>query len=438
MRQNAIPLAEQPDALAVTARKARMEELAEMSETRKNEFAEIDNRPAEVLNDLDLAAQEREEAVLAKANAMLEDDEDEVRALKSTILQAQCQAVRDAQLREKEEIAMQLKEEEQRLDEMMENARIKKIAEADPKEAALKMAYIDGRKELEAQIEDRRMNRMLEEELRENESQQLLERIKEMELEDKAKAEEKAAHTREMNAEIAAANELALQLHAEKLERERQEDAELAKYIADKVAAEEEAEQKKKEEKAAADAAFAKVLKRQERAMDTQGKRDELAARRAFEEKERNLRAKEAREAKERHERALELNHARKAQIEEQHRLRALMAMAEKDDFERTLEAQKELIETQRSVEVKAKSRRIANRDEILAQVKQKEDAIRKERSEFFAEGVKIDEEARTRRARLDNIKQRKLDELVSTGLDDSYLNSVKRQINKSPVKTFS
>ena len=70
--------------------------------------------------------------------------------------------------------------------------------------------------------------------------------------------------------------------------------------------------------------------------------------------------------------------------------------------------------------------------------MREKEHQIAKDREEFFAEGVKIDEEAKARRARLDQIKQRKLDELMRTGLDASYMNPVKRQINKGDVRTFS
>lgn len=45
-----------------------------------------------------------------------------------------------------------------------------------------------------------------------------------------------------------------------------------------------------------------------------------------------------------------------------------------------------------------------------------------------FYPGVKIDEEAKTRRARLDMIKQRKLNELIEQGVDQKYLYSVKRK----------
>eukprot|EP00036_Acanthoecidae_sp_10tr_P009328 CAMPEP_0182926248 /NCGR_PEP_ID=MMETSP0105_2-20130417/11319_1 /TAXON_ID=81532 ORGANISM="Acanthoeca-like sp., Strain 10tr" /NCGR_SAMPLE_ID=MMETSP0105_2 /ASSEMBLY_ACC=CAM_ASM_000205 /LENGTH=530 /DNA_ID=CAMNT_0025064129 /DNA_START=18 /DNA_END=1610 /DNA_ORIENTATION=+ len=438
IRTNAVPLDQQHSALAATARRDRAERLAEESERRKAEYAAIDaERNDDGMNELDIIAAEREAVVLAKAKEQLEDDEDEVRILKSTILQAQCQAVRDAQLREKDEIAQALKEEEQRLDEMMEQARVRKIQEAEDKERGLKIAYIEGRKELEKQIEEREMQRLLEEELREHESQQVLKRIEEMALEDKLKAEERAVHTKKMQAEIVAANDYALQMAAERAAAAKAEDEELAQYVADKVAAEEAAEQRKIAEKAAADAAFRKVLQRQEAALDTMADREEKAARRAHEEKERQLRAKEAADAIKRRTEAAELNAARRAQIETMQRQKAIMSMAEKADFETNIAKAEAVIAKERAKEEALHTRRIANRNDVLDQIKQKEAATARDRAEFFAEGVKIDEEAKTRRARLDEIKQRKLDDLVATGLDPNYMHSVNRQITKSSVKAL-
>ena len=51
---------------------------------------------------------------------MIEEQEDEVKKLNELILQAKCHAIRDAQLKEKDIIKQEIKEEEQRLDEMME------------------------------------------------------------------------------------------------------------------------------------------------------------------------------------------------------------------------------------------------------------------------------------------------------------------------------
>lgn len=52
------------------------------------------------------------------------------------------------------------------------------------------------------------------------------------------------------------------------------------------------------------------------------------------------------------------------------------------------------------------------HRDDVLDQIKEKEQAKISERNAFFEEGVRLDEEARLRRLKLDEIKRKKLGEL--------------------------
>lgn len=74
--------------------------------------------------------------------------------------------------------------------------------------------------------------------------------------------------------------------------------------------------------------------------------------------------------------------------------------------------AQKELIEKeQREDEIKH-TQRIRHRNDVLDQIKEKEGQKIMERNAFFEEGVKLDEEARLRRLKLDEVKKKKLGEL--------------------------
>lgn len=51
----------------------------------------------------------------------------------------------------------------------------------------------------------------------------------------------------------------------------------------------------------------------------------------------------------------------------------------------------------------------------------------------FFEEGIKLDEEAKERRQKIDEIKQRKLAELRAAGVSDKYCNEVARRIEAPP-----
>lgn len=439
IRANAIPLAENAEAQLQLLQTKKLNELRLETEARREEYKEIDRaRGAEnalgEFNDLEIERKEREDLVLKKAKQLAEDNEDDVKALKSTILLAQCQAVRDAQVREKEELEQALKEEESRLDAMMEAARQRGVEEAARKEVDLKLKYRKGREELEEQIREREQARMLEEELREQEAQQLLQAMADHKAEEEARERQKAERTRQMLKDVAISNEISMKLKADDRQREIEEDMKLAEFIKKKAEDEEALERAKLEEKAEKDRIFREMLAQQERANETAGLRDEIAARRATEEKERIQRRKEQAEAEARRLAAIELNEARARQIEIQQRQRAMETVLDRQDFERTLAAQKEIIESAQHEEETLLTRRIENRNDVLAQIREKEAAALRARKEFFAEGVKIDEEAKARRARLEKVKQRKLDEVLDSGVDQKYLTSVKRQVGKAAV----
>eukprot|EP00041_Stephanoeca_diplocostata_P010540 m.167300 g.167300 ORF g.167300 m.167300 type:complete len:529 (-) comp18194_c0_seq2:157-1743(-) len=429
--ENAVPLSENREAKATMLKTQKMQDILQESEARRREFEELDRaRDADGsdLNDLEAEAKARDDEILHHAKVLQEEDEDEVRQLYSSIVQAKCQAVRDAQLREKEELEQALKDEEARLDAEMEAARVAAVEESARKERDLVLKYHKGREALEEQITERQQARLLQEELREQEAQELLQSIEELKLEEEEKLKQQAEKTRQMMAEVGKANEISIRLKEEELARAKEEDLKLAEFLKQKALDEEALEQAKLEAKAERDRTFRQLLAQQERAQETAGKRDEISARRAAEAKERALRKKEAEERAMRHQAGLELNEARRRQIEIQQRQLAMQALQEREDFERTLEAQKDIMKTVREEETVKASRRKQNRNQILQQIRQKEEEAVKARKEFFAEGVKIDEEAKTRRARLDMIKQRKLDELIEQGVDQKYLYSVKRK----------
>lgn len=59
-------------------------------------------------------AKEQSQDLLAKARAQMEEQDDEVKKLNEAILNAKCHAIRDAQLREREEIIRAMQEEDVR------------------------------------------------------------------------------------------------------------------------------------------------------------------------------------------------------------------------------------------------------------------------------------------------------------------------------------
>ena len=66
----------------------------------------------------------------------------------------------------------------------------------------------------------------------------------------------------------------------------------------------------------------------------------------------------------------------------------------------------------EKEIETDEKYKRKQHREDVLAQIREKEKVKIHERNQFFEEGIKLTEEARSRRGKLEDVKKKKLDEL--------------------------
>ena len=71
-----------------------------------------------------------------------------------------------------------------------------------------------------------------------------------------------------------------------------------------------------------------------------------------------------------------------------------------------------QLAEKEREEDEKLRSRRHVYNENLKKQIRENEVKRIQERKEFFEEGVRLDEEAKMRRAKLEDIKRKKLEEL--------------------------
>ena len=63
-------------------------------------------------------------------------------------------------------------------------------------------------------------------------------------------------------------------------------------------------------------------------------------------------------------------------------------------------------------MEAEAKEKKSKFSDDVRAQIREKERQRISERNRYFEEGIKLDEEARQRQLKLEEVKRRKLEEL--------------------------
>ncbi|CAB1348013.1 unnamed protein product [Coregonus sp. 'balchen'] len=310
------------------------------------------------LSELEAEAKERAQYLLERANAMRMEQKDEVKKLNELILGAQCHAVRDAQIIERQQILAELQEEERRLDAMMEVDRRRALEAQEQVDELRKHQRIQGKQLIINQIEERLEDRMLQNEMKEQEGQQMLENLERMQMEELEALERKKEEQQRLQQEILRINDESL----------------LAK------------ERKKEEER--------RTL--QERDKDHKAEQDELRARRNQEGAARDWRRKEKEHLK------------KKVDVEE--RLKA--ARLEQVTHKEHLLAQQASICKEKDKEEKHRIKMLRHADGVRQQVREREMQAIALRREVYKEGDRLDKEARHRRIRLDEIKEKKLREL--------------------------
>ncbi|KAK7105836.1 cilia- and flagella-associated protein 45-like isoform X2 [Littorina saxatilis] len=430
----------------VQSKEERLMELERMKEEkmcsieaashRKTQMKQLDmarekNLP---LSDLELEAKEKAEHLLARANAMRVEQEDEIKHLNEMILNAKCHAIRDAQILEKGQISKELCDEEKRLDTMMEVDRQSSIKIQEEIERQRKGEQLMGAAKLMEQIHENEQERLFELERKDQENIQMQKYVEKLMDEDQSAVEKRKNEQTYLREELNKANREILRRKDVKKEQEKHEEHKVLEYQRKKAEREQAYEREQERIRIEKEKETARLRALQERAKDEQSERDALRAKRAQEQAERDWRSKEASEARKKAETEAMLEHARHQQMLQKEHYLAVQAQRERQEFERVLRAQKELVEKEKREELDVRSKRLAHADDVRSQIRKKEQERIMERNAFFEEGVKLDEEARARRTRLDNVKRKKLGELRDAGIPDKYLAGVERKVNQPQV----
>ncbi|XP_030621049.1 cilia- and flagella-associated protein 45 [Chanos chanos] len=429
-----IPTKEERESALESQRQAR-EAAMEAAEERKAHMrqADLSRQKNQGLSDLEAEARDRAQYLLERANAMRLEQEDEVKKLNELILGAQCHAIRDAQILEKQQILAELQEEERRLDAMMEVDRRRALEVQEEIDQLHKQQRIQGKMCILRQIEDRQEERMLKEEMKEQEGQQLLENLEKMQMEELEALERKREEQRRLQLEIQRINEDSLLAKEQKKEEERLADLRAMEYTRKKLEREAEYEAEQRRIKREKEKEVARLRALQERDRDHKAEQDEIRARRNQEAAEREWRRKEKEQIKKKLEEDEKLKAARLEQITHKEHLLAVEAGRERAEFERVLRAQLEFLTREKEKEESHKQKIMRHAEGVRQQVRERETQAIAQRRELFREGGRLDEEARNRRARLDEIKEQKLMELKAAGLPEKYCNEVERKIHALP-----
>lgn len=416
--------------------KREKEEKMLAAQERKNfiQTMELQRQYNEPLNDLEEEAKERAQHLLEKANEQRQEQEDEIKHLNEMILNAKCHAIRDAQILEKKVINGEMQVEEKRLDQMMEIDRQNAIKMQEEIERKRREERLIGATQILEQIADNEQERLFELERKDQENIQMQKYLEKLMDEDRSKLEKKAMEQHLLRDQLNAANDALLERKKLQTEQDKILELRVAEYQKAKAEREKAYEEEQERIRIEKELETAKLRGQQERAQDEQASRDALRAKRAAEQAEREWRRKEAEEARKKAMVESSLKQARTEQMQQKEHFMAVQAQRERNDFERVLRAQKELIEKEQREEGIKHKDRIVHRNDVLGQIREKEQVKITERNAFFEEGVRLDEEARLRRLKLDDAKKKKLGELRNAGIPEKYLAGVERKITQPQI----
>ncbi|KAM4013241.1 cilia- and flagella-associated protein 45 isoform 2-T2 [Anomaloglossus baeobatrachus] len=415
---------------AIQVMKDEKEAAIDAANDRKNfmKKKEMFRKKNEKLSDLEEEAQQRAQYLLQRANTMRMEQEDEIKKLNEMILNAKCHAIRDAQILEKSLISKEMGNEGKRLDQMMEVERQKAIKVQEEIEEMRKLEKIRGKLHIIHQMEENEQSRILQEEQRDQEAQQMLHYLEELQMEDYRDMEKKRQEQLEIQAEIKRVNAENERKKVERKEQERLADLRVLEFTKQKLAREAEYEAEQEKIKREKEKEVARLRALQERAQDHHAEQDALRAKRNQEAMERSWRQKEKEEAKKQAEMNSTLKKTRLEQVAQKEHFLAVQAQRDRAEFDRVLWVQRELMEKERKEQADKASELMKHAGELRRQVRENEQKQVIERITHFDEGKRLDEEARQRRARLDELKQKKLDELRMAGLPDKYCSMVARK----------
>lgn len=245
------------------------------------------------------------------------ESEDIVKLLNTCKQRTAAFSIRDQQLKDKKKREQEERDYERLMDLEMEVNRLKDIAQREKEEEAKIKKRIADRKVIEDQIKERQHHRLLQEEARDQENRNMLEKIRKYGEEDKINTMKRKEEARKAKIEMIKRNEGILAERESRKAFEKKEEEMIVAYLAERDAKalkreEEEAEaQRKKIE------LQKKLLESQTKILDKRSEIDELRARRAAEENERKHRQRELEETLKRKKKMDILHQSRKQQEQE-------------------------------------------------------------------------------------------------------------------------
>jgi len=404
-------------------REEEMREREEKSRARRVKMQEMEilRKKNQMKGEFDKEAEQKANGVKQRAKDKLDEAKDEVKEMNQMMLYSKVVTVRDAQIMEKRMIQAEKAAEEKRLDDLMEQERLKTIKLYEERDRARQEGQRKGAQVIIEQIKQRQVVRMKEEEARDQERLFVMKQIESNKADEQRVQEEKEEAAKKLMAEVAIANDASMKIKDGKMVAEKLENMRILKYQEEKQAREAALEAEKQAEQARKIAETERLRTMQEKASDKVAEMDALRAKRANEAAERAARKKEACEKKKVDERNAELVHARRLQQQEKERRLAEQAKFERDEFERIIEVQMQQEESEKVKQDANHAIRMTHCEELKQQIAAREEKALQDRRNALEEGNIVRSDLAAEKRKLDSIKNRKIKELQKQGVPEKY-----------------
>ena len=316
---------------------------------------------------------EKNETLLTKAQKAMDEDLDDVKDMNNMVHFAKCATIRDRQLEEAKELERLKKDDDRKMDLMMEVERLKAIKFNEEKEKLKKVNQRQGALVIVDQIQEREHERVKIQELKEKEQRQMLKHMKELQEEEIKAQERKVIRARQLMETVKQSNLEAAKIKDKQILEEKECDKDIVKYNQKKAEREEEYQAELKKIHDEKEREVQKLRDKQMRAINKQAQIDELNAKRAFEANELRIKAKEKKEEEDRvyycynvqAQKVKELNEAREQQEMARATVLAEQIKKDRDEFMKVIQKQKEAEEAEKLQEEERRRQRYENAREV-------------------------------------------------------------------------
>lgn len=371
--------------------------------------------------DLETEDNNKAQALLARAQRMRDEDHDDIKHMKQLMMSADCATIREQQIADKLRRIQLEKEEDHSMHVLMENDRLRRIREIEEREREKHRRKMEDAIILDKQIKDVQRRRYIAKEAAEQEAEEMLRRIKANEERKLQEEQAKIEYGRKLNREVLAANDAAARVRARRKQMEADEDLRILAYIKAKEKREREEDERLAAIKAAKEAETIRLRRLQERAIDNRGEIDQLRAKRYQQGRDRAWRLAEKEKALRQQEMQRDMHRVRTEQKLFKERQANEFLKEDQEIHLRALLWQRQKQAEDDGIAAAKYQQRVSNQKEVLSQIEVKRAQRKQKQQEFFRSGDHVKKQQAEEVARLERIRQEKLNIMTKKGVPEKF-----------------